>query len=203
VGISHPIYRAAAAANPYHSQPHKETMSTTRSRRAAPRAALPTKHAIHGSKQHGFVRPAEVETDGLNPATTGEKWLMGRVFNELWRHYPGHQWNVEVDAEQGIIKIRLEVVMSATTWFVKHMDNIVNDPTFRWVMRAGGDILESLNLPRRGFILDSFLDARSRTVYGRPKPKEVRVLVDTSQPLPADARPQLITPEFASSARPR
>lgn len=144
---------------------------------------------------HGFTSPRmayEKRGDGNDPYARADAALTAAVFHKLWQCYPGHPWSVEADHEQGIVKLRLEILMKGPNWFILHINTLKTDPTLKAVMRAGGDMLERFALGRRGMLLDQFLGARDKVV---PKPK--RLLVPEAyargpRPLPA----ALVVPEY-------
>lgn len=165
-------------------------MSNPRSRAKAPRArALPSGHAIQ-AKQRGFTarhvgHDHTGEPDDVDPCLAADLALTKRIAEKLEQHYPAHPWMVTVTHAQGVAMIKLPLVMKRNQAFVLHIDRLGSDPGLRAVVRAGGEILERYHMPRHGFALDRFLQAREKGPYG-PKPK-----------------PRLWMPEFATSARPR
>ena len=160
-------------------------MSNPRSRRAAPRFS--SGHAIH-AKQHGFTgKTVSYDTrgvEGVDPFVAADLTLTTQIAAVLERHYPAHPWMVEVTHAQGVAMICLPILMKRNQKFVLKIAGLKCDPGLRAVVRAGGEILERYNVPRHGFSLTSFLEAREKGPYVR-KPK-----------------PRLLLPEFASSARP-
>lgn len=77
------------------------------------------------------------------------------------RHYPGHPFELRVDARQGVLMLRLNPLMGLH-WHVVHLSTLAGDPGYRAVIRAAGEILERYQMPRSGFSLDHFLAARSQ-----------------------------------------
>lgn len=139
----------------------------TSSSRRSSRGAMPHVARV----QDGFTgHRADYEKLGADlhdQYAAADAALSKRVFATLQQHYPFHTWNVEVNHAGGIVKIRLDVVMPKSRWFVLHIARLASDPGLRSVIRAGGDLLERYNLPRRAFHLDHFLAARSQTFVGR------------------------------------
>jgi len=95
--------------------------------------------------------------------------LTKRIAETLERHYPQHPWFVEVSHAQGVAYISLPIIMRRNQRFVLHTDRLKSDPGLRAVVRAGGEILERHNVPRSGFRLDHFLNARARNPMNRPR----------------------------------
>jgi len=164
-------------------------MSTPRSRKAAPHARrLPSGHAIQG-KQRGFTakhvgHDHTGDVDEVDPYLAADLALTKRIAETLEAHYPAHPWMVTVTHAQGVAVIKLPLIMKKNHGYTLHIDRLANDPGLRAVVRAGGEILERYDMPRHGFALDRFLQARDKGPYG-PKP-----------------RPKLWLPDFATSARP-
>lgn len=146
----------------------------------------PSRHAIQAARR-GFTRHSidYDQTDEVDPYLAADLALTKRIAEKLEAHYPAHPWMVTVTHAQGIAAIKLPLVMKRNQAFILHIDKLGNDPSLRAVVRAGGELLEKYNMPRHGFALDRFLQARDKGPYG-PKP-----------------RPKLWLPEFASSVRPR
>ena len=145
-------------------------------------------HAIH-AKRRGFtthIGSYDAPGDGseIDPFAAADLALTKRVAAKLEMHYPAHPWMVKVSHQQGVVLIKLPMVMKRNEEWVLHISTMKSDPGLKCVMRAAGEILERHAMPRHGFALDAFLAAREKGPYGaRPKPK-------------------LWLPEFASSARP-
>lgn len=65
----------------------------------------------------------------------------------LLTHYPGYMWAVNVENETGMVQVR-NMSLSGTWGFNLHMINVINDPSLKKVINAGGEILERYNLAR-------------------------------------------------------
>lgn len=148
------------------------------------RFAAPARHAVHAQKR-GFTGKIKTydQTDEVDPHVAADLAMTLRISETLERHYPAHPWMVTVSHAQGIAQIKLPLVMKRNQAYILHLDKLAVDPGLRKVVRAGGEILERYNMPRAGFSLTPFLEAREKGPYG-PKPK-----------------PRIWMPEFASSAR--
>lgn len=147
----------------------------------APRPTIQTRK-INGFNSK-FGTHEKLGEEHVDPFLAADVTLTAQIAECLERHYPSHPWMVKVTHAQGVAMISLPLLMDAKQPYVLHIANLKGDPTLKRVMRAGGAILERLNLPRQGFSLDKFLHARERGPYRRRTPK-------------------LILPEFATSARP-
>lgn len=78
------------------------------------------------------------------------------VIDVLDRNFPGHPWSVEAEVEQGVCKIGIK---GFEQWqHVIHVKSLKGDPKLTPVVRAGGELLERLGMPRTGF---SIADWRS------------------------------------------
>ncbi len=101
---------------------------------------------------------------GHDPHKEADENLCNLTMEVLQRHYAGHQWKVESDARQGILKIQIHALMGDTLHYVLLLDNLDGPATFAAaVVRAGGEILERYGLPRGPMDLDAFLEARAAT----------------------------------------
>ena len=75
----------------------------------------------------------------------------------LKANFPGHPWAVEAACENGIVKICLQGFMQ---WqHVIHITSMKGDPKLRPVVKAGGELLERLNMPRTGFAVGDWQKA--------------------------------------------
>lgn len=108
-----------------------------------------------------FRAPADVLTErGLfNPDGRFDavnKTLCREIGKKLAQHYPGHPWGVMAEAEHGIVKIALQ---GFTQWpYLIRLSTLKADPGLKSVVKAGGELLERLQMPRGGF---SFADWRA------------------------------------------
>jgi hypothetical protein len=148
------------------------------------RFAAPTRH-VHAQKRgfNGKITTYD-QTDEVDPHVAADLAMTLRISETLERHYPAHPWMVVVSHAQGVAQIKLPLVMKKNQAFILHLDKLAADPGLKAVIRAGGEILERHGMPRAGFSLTPFLEARAKGPYG-PKP-----------------RPKIWMPEFATSARP-
>ncbi len=90
--------------------------------------------------------------------TAYEQWVATKIFEDLERHYPGHNWHVLCDLEKGGVAIGLPTLMAFNDVYWIRM----RDLTPVQVARAGGELLERYRLPRGRFELGSFLEAREK-----------------------------------------
>ena len=85
-------------------------------------------------------------------------WVARRAMELLEGAYPGHPWMVEADSARGIVTVSLPVLMGGNwVYLIKWADLAPAR-----VVAAGGEVLERYRLPRGGFELGSFLEARAR-----------------------------------------
>ena len=79
----------------------------------------------------------------------------GAVMAELNKHYPGHQWYVEANAEAGVVTIKLlyEAVRGRTSSWgcLIHLTTMANISWQKKVMMVGGELLERWNLKRGAY----------------------------------------------------
>lgn len=80
--------------------------------------------------------------------------LIGRKLAEV---YPGHPWGVVSEIEHGVVKIALQ---GFTQWPVTiRVSTLKGDPSLRAVVKYAGELLERLQLPRKGFSLADWKNA--------------------------------------------
>lgn len=65
----------------------------------------------------------------------------------LNKHYPGYMWGVNANNETGMVQVR-NFTLSGEWGFDLHMINVINDPSLKRVIQAGGEILERYKLAR-------------------------------------------------------
>jgi hypothetical protein len=99
--------------------------------------------------------------NGHDPHKGTDEALCAAIFAVLIEHYPGHFWQIIADAEQGIARIRIPILMGQTLGYTLHLDKITSPNDLkRAVILAGGEILERWRIPRGTFDLGAFLTAR-------------------------------------------
>lgn len=86
------------------------------------------------------------------------------VAEVLDKHYPGHAWAVSADVMQGIVKVH-NLNLSGEWGFILKMDNLINDPTERPIVNAGGELLERFNISR-GEMRYHEIDSAKRDLRG-------------------------------------
>lgn len=126
-------------------------------------------HAIHSTRRGFTAKTLDAEHD---PYVQADVALTARIAAVLERHYPSHPWMVEVSHAKGCAFLSLPIVMKRNMKYVLHIDALKSDPTLKAVMRAAGEILERHNIPRAGFDLTAFMEARQAGPLGRrPTPR--------------------------------
>ena len=106
-----------------------------------------------GSHTHGFHNK-EGYFDEANAA------LGKHVGEALAKFYPGHPWGVASELEHGIVKL---CIQGFSQWqYVIHAASLKGDPSMKRVMRAGGELLERLDMPRNGFKMDAWRAANAK-----------------------------------------
>jgi hypothetical protein len=161
------------------------------------------------SKQRGFNgRSMHHESYSVDAPETyaRELALTLAVSEKLEACYPAHPWMVKVDTRQGVVQIALPLVMPKNQYWVLHIDKLAMDPNLDAVMRAGGAILEKHNIPRSGFRLDRFLEARDEGHIGKTKRlTALRRFIEANRPEPGQLFvPRQYAPEHQrNQPRPR
>lgn len=95
----------------------------------------------------------------LDPHRGFDLFVAARIFEILSHHYPGYPWKVVSNAQQGIVYFNIPRIMGETLhWLIrlKQWDDL--NP--KLVIDGGGELLERMNLPRAGFEVMSFIEAR-------------------------------------------
>jgi hypothetical protein len=83
--------------------------------------------------------------------------VIGRKLAET---YPGHPWGVISEIEHGVIKIALA---GFTQWpVVIKVTTLANDPGLKSVVHYAGELLERLQMPRKGFSFADWKAASAR-----------------------------------------
>jgi hypothetical protein len=96
----------------------------------------------------------------LDPHRGFDQFVASRISEILNHHFPGYPWKVVSNAQQGVVYFSIPALMGDTLhWLIKlqQWDNL--NP--KLVIDGGGELLERMNLPRRGFEVMSFVEARS------------------------------------------
>ena len=165
----------------------------------------PSSHAIH-SQRRGFtgkqqaMHEAQLEDIANDPHARADLALTYQIAEKLEQHYPAHPWRVAVSHAQGVAMIKLPILMRADQQYVLHIEALKTDPGLKLVVRAGGDLLERHKMPRAGFSLTPFLEARD-AVHNRRKrlltPDPSKVISKLRQ----DGAPAIVMPEFETSRR--
>ena len=89
-----------------------------------------------------------------------------RIVECLNFYYPGHAWEATVDLRQGGAQIRIAVLMTGPHCYFMRFNDIAGENEFRRVvMRAGGELLERFQIPRAGFDLTRYVEARPKAVF--------------------------------------
>ena len=102
---------------------------------------------------HGLLN-ARGQFDAANSA------LQKRVGEFLARKYPGHPWAISAEIEHGILKIAIQGFVQ---WpYVVKVSDLKADPGMHIIMRAAGEILERLKMPRTGFSMADWRGALHR-----------------------------------------
>jgi hypothetical protein len=86
-----------------------------------------------------------------NPDVNTNDFVMAKNMAEvLHRHYPGHLWAVTCEGAQGVASVR-NLRLSGQWGFVLKLKDLYVDPSFKSVVRAGGELLERYRLSRGAF----------------------------------------------------
>ena len=120
----------------------------------------------------GYINPRTVhvnDTGRPDPYADADNRLGQAIKQILWNHYPAHPWEITVEHSQGIAYIKLPHLLNKKGWML-HINKLTSYAvTERYVMRAGGELLELANMSAGGFRPDQFTDAMKKTPIGRAR----------------------------------
>lgn len=94
-----------------------------------------------------------------DPHCEFDMFISKRIEEILQHHYPGYTWDAKVSAQQGLIWFNIPVLMGETLYWAIKLKQW-DDLNSKLVIDGGGELLERMNLPRKGFEVMSFLEAR-------------------------------------------
>jgi hypothetical protein len=100
-----------------------------------------------------YKGPGLVVVDAARPADIK---VAGQIAAELQRQYPGWHWGIDVNVRQGLIDIKLMDCNARVGYTIKVLGLFSWDTLRDSVMRAGGELLERFNMPRRRMDLDTW-----------------------------------------------
>lgn len=97
----------------------------------------------------------------LDPHRGFDLFVATRIKEILDHHYPGYPWKVVSDAQQGVVYFNIPVLMGETLhWLIRLAQ--WDDLNPKLVIDGGGELLERMNMPRKGFEVMAFLEARAK-----------------------------------------
>jgi hypothetical protein len=95
----------------------------------------------------------------VDPHREFDAFIAKRIHEILSHHFPGYPWDVKCSAAQGMIWFAIPVLMGPTlNWAIKLAQ--WGDLNPKLVIDGGGELLERMHLPRKGFEVMSFLESR-------------------------------------------
>jgi hypothetical protein len=95
----------------------------------------------------------------LDPYREFDAFIAKRIDEILSHHFPGYPWKVISNAQQGVVYFNIPVLMGETLHYLIKLAQW-DDLNPKLVIDSGGELLERMNLPREGFEVMSFLEAR-------------------------------------------
>ena len=104
-----------------------------------------------------YVPPIDGSVD---PHRGFDQFVATRISEILNHHFPGYPWKVISDAAQGVVYFNIPQIMGETLhWLIRLKQ--WSDLSPKLVIDGGGQLLERMNLPRCGFEVMSFIEARA------------------------------------------
>jgi hypothetical protein len=88
-----------------------------------------------------------------------------QVGDELERHYPGWMWMVSVPPKGGVVQIRSGYMDPRQGFVVKLVASYSASHLAREAVRAGGELLERVNMPRSKYEYDREMAASNKTLH--------------------------------------
>lgn len=108
---------------------------------------------------NGMAAATSEEQDPLDQAACN------RAIGVLFKHYPGHQWMVDLSG--GVMNIRSANLSTNYGWR-QRMDEVDPKTFDKQIMRAGGEILERHNMPTQQMDIQIWNEL-PRDLRGAPK----------------------------------
>jgi len=95
----------------------------------------------------------------LDPHREFDLFVAKRIDEILTHHYPGYPWKAVSNAQQGVVYFNIPALMGDTLHWLAKLGQW-DDLSPKLIIDGGGELLERMNLPRTGFEVMSFLEAR-------------------------------------------
>jgi hypothetical protein len=109
--------------------------------------------ASHKDHESGYAKKA------------AEMAMAKRIFEVLINEYPYVMWVVDINATQGVAKVRIPDLMGDTLCFKISLNLLSTyDDERRFAIMAGGVILERWRIPRSGVDFGAYLRAMKHRV---------------------------------------
>lgn len=108
--------------------------------------------------RQSYIPPLDGTEDTVAQFDT---WIALQVAKVLTHYYYGYDWHVVADSRQGIVHFAIPSLMGPTLRYIirlaqyDHLDK-------RMIVRAGGELLERMNLPRRAVDVPEYYAALQR-----------------------------------------
>ena len=112
--------------------------------------------------------PGHVWTPENLVASAALKILVKGAGETLERHYPGWRWVLRPDEGNGILDVTSLMVNTDYAWTL-HIPTVQSDPTYKCVVRAGGEYLERFGFARGPYDVDKWM--RIKPQHGQFMPK--------------------------------
>ena len=105
-------------------------------------------------------------TPANDPMIAAEMALARSIMEILQEHYPGHFWNVKVDARQGVAEIRHATRMLSSQCYCLHLSKVQGNPNalVHYVKAYGGEILERFRIPRGVLDIAAYCESKNKTL---------------------------------------
>lgn len=99
-------------------------------------------------------------TYSTGPTAMADEDLARAVGEDLMQHYPGHPWMVGCNHEAGTVAVQLGYI-DTQMGILLHIQKLLAPGGQKLAMRAGGELLERLGLPRGAATGESAVRARA------------------------------------------
>lgn len=95
----------------------------------------------------------------LDPKREFDLVVSRRMSEILNHHFPGYPWKCISNAQQGVVYFNIPALMGDTLHYLIKLGQW-DDLSPKMIIKGGGELLERMNLPRSGFEVMSFIEAK-------------------------------------------
>ena len=97
----------------------------------------------------------------LDPHREFDLFVSRRMSEILNHHFPGYPWKCVSNAQQGVVYFNIPALMGDTLHYLVKLGQW-SDLSPKLIIDGGGELLERMHLPRKGFEVMAFVEARGK-----------------------------------------